>query len=49
MTVVESCEILQGELRRRLRATRREEADAPPFPEGCFGSKKPGSKPRDGA
>jgi len=33
MTVVDSCEILQGALRRQLRAASRDHADDPPFPE----------------
>ena len=49
MGVVETCEILQGVLRRQLRAASKGEPDELPFPEGYFGSKKPEKKPLDGA
>jgi len=47
--VVDNCEILQGALRRQLRAARREGPGSPPFPEPEPPDKKPSKKPRDGA
>jgi hypothetical protein len=48
LEVVESGETHQGALRRRLRAVRGAGRDEPPYPEGDFGDKKPGKRPRDG-
>jgi hypothetical protein len=42
LDLVDGCEMLQGELRRQLRAGRREAPDGPPFPDGWDGCKKPG-------
>src|SRR4051812_7682312 len=40
LDLVDGCEMLRGELRRRVRAARREDPDGPPFPDGWAGDKK---------